>query len=94
MIAVHRDYLEHGHDPDWLADQLGPLRARAGRSLISSSRCGAPAQSFMRCAASGSGATASNVPIAMNTAPASNAWSRRAALPHHATAYQSMLNQT
>jgi transposase len=33
VIAVHRDYLEHGHDPDWLADQLGPLRAQI-RTLL------------------------------------------------------------
>ena len=25
-IAVHREYLQHDHNPEWLADQLAPLR--------------------------------------------------------------------
>jgi transposase len=33
VIAEHRDYLEHGHDPDWLADRLAPLRAQI-RTLL------------------------------------------------------------
>jgi len=26
VIAAHREYLQHGHDPDWLARRLAPLR--------------------------------------------------------------------
>jgi transposase len=26
VIAAHREYLEHGHEPQWLADRLRPLR--------------------------------------------------------------------
>ena len=33
VIAAHRAYLEHGHDPEWLADQLAPLRAQI-RTLL------------------------------------------------------------
>ena len=28
VIAAHREYLTDGHDPDWLAAKLAPLRAK------------------------------------------------------------------
>jgi transposase len=33
VIAAHRAYLEHGHDPDWLAAQLAPLRTQIATLL-------------------------------------------------------------
>ena len=28
VIAIHREFLTDGHDPDWLSDQLAPPRAQ------------------------------------------------------------------
>ena len=33
VIAAHRQYLEHGHQPEWLAEQLAPLREQI-RTLL------------------------------------------------------------
>jgi len=33
VIAAHRQYLEHGHEPDWLAEKLAPLREQI-RTLL------------------------------------------------------------
>jgi transposase len=33
VIATHREYLEHGHQPAWLAEQLAPLREQI-RTLL------------------------------------------------------------
>jgi transposase len=33
VIAAHREYLEHAHKPQWLADRLAPLRAQI-RALL------------------------------------------------------------
>ena len=33
VIAAHRSYLEHGHDPEWLSEQLAPLREQI-RTLL------------------------------------------------------------
>lgn len=33
VIAAHRQYLEHGHEPEWLAEQLAPLREQI-RTLL------------------------------------------------------------
>ena len=33
VIACHRQYLEHGHEPEWLAEQLAPLREQI-RTLL------------------------------------------------------------
>ena len=39
VIKAHREYLEHSHDPEWLADRLAPLREQI-RALLEKSAAG------------------------------------------------------
>lgn len=44
VIAAHREYLEHGHDPGWLSDRLAPLREKI-RVLLQQCAAGRHARS-------------------------------------------------